>query len=573
MRAPVVRNQGDPMNLRRLFPFLCWPRPSLQALRKDAWAGLSVGLVLIPQSLAYATLAGMPPETGLYAALLPAVVGILWGSSPLLAAGPVALTSLLTFASLQPLAHGSGPLWVQLAIWLAIYAGIIQLLLGALKLGAIANFVSYPVICGFINAAALIIIFSQLPALLGLPALPGAGWLGRAGASLQLDPARVAQTAGFGLGAVAFLVLQKRFAPRMPGVLLACVIGIVISKLIGFDRVPDDIVGAIPAGLPSLGMPPAIEFAQHRALLPAALIVALISFTEAMSSCKVLSRNSGERWSADQELIGQGLAKIASGVSGSFPVSGSFSRSALNAYVGATSGWSALFCAACVVAFLLWATELLYHLPRAVLAAIIIVPVAGLLDLGIFRRIFCLSRVDAMVAGLTFLVTLAAVPYLHWGVFAGFALSLVCYLYRRVRPRVVEVAPHPDGTLRDRLAHVLKPIAPHVLAVRMDAAITYLTAPVLENFVMDRVTRAAPPKTVLLCLSAANDIDVTGVEMLKQLHVTLAAAGIALRLSGVKQQVETVLKRTSLLSELGDASVFATDREAVATLSRCAAAP
>lgn len=561
------------MNWRCLFPFLAWPRPTSAALRKDAWAGLSVGLILIPQSLAYATLAGMPPETGLYAALLPAVFGILWGSSPLLAVGPVALTSLLTFASLQPLASASGPHWVQLAIWLAIYAGILQCLLGAFKLGAITNFVSYPVISGFINAAALIIIFSQLPVLLGLPTQWDAGWLSRAGAGVYGNPERLAASAGFGLGSVLVLVLQKRFAPRLPGILLVCVVGIAISVLIGFEHYPADIVGMVPRGLPSISLPPAMDLAQHRALLPMAIVVALISFTEAMSSCRILSRNSTARWDVDQELIGQGLAKIASGLSGAFPVSGSFSRSALNAYVGATSGWSALFASACIVAFLMWATQLLYYLPRAVLAAVIIVPVVSLLDLGVFRKIFRLSRVDGAVAGLTFVVTLVSVPYLYWGVFAGFAVSLTCYLYRRSRPRVIEVAPHPDGTLRDRQIYGLQPIAPHVLAVRMDAAIAYITAPVLERFVMDRIARAPALTAVLLCLSSANDIDVTGVEMLKQMHVNLGGKGIRLHLSGVKRQVDDVLKRSAWFSELGDGAVFATDREAILLLSDRIAIP
>jgi len=218
----------------RVFPFLTWPRPTPQTLIRDAWAGVSVGLVLIPQSLAYATLAGLPPEIGLYAALLPSVVGVLWGSSPLLATGPVALTSLLTFASLQPLASPASREWIDLAIWLAIYSGVMQLLLGVLRMGVIANLVSQPVIIGFTHAAALIIIGSQMPAMLGLPLRFDSDALAAVAATLRQAPAVAAATSAFGLTTLALLFMQKRLAPRIPGVLLVCIAGIAGSFLFGF---------------------------------------------------------------------------------------------------------------------------------------------------------------------------------------------------------------------------------------------------------------------------------------------------------------------------------------------------
>lgn len=554
------------MNWRNLFPFLNWPQPTAQTLRKDFWAGMSVGLVLIPQSLAYATLAGMPPETGLYAALLPAVFGALWGSSPLLAVGPVALTSLLTFASLQPLTSPGSPEWVNLAIWLAIFSGVIQFLLGALRLGIVANFVSHPVIAGFINAAALIIIFSQVPPLLGLPSNFDAHWLEHVAGSLAETPGQIAETAAFGLATLAFLVMQKRLAPRLPGVLLVCLAGIAVSAATGYS-LHGAVIGSVPEGFPALGRLPVLKLGEYRALLPAAIIVALISFTEAMSSCRTLSRNRGERWDENQELIGQGFAKIASGMSGAFPVSGSFSRSALNAYVGATSAWSTLFAAIGVMVCLIWFTGYLYHLPRAVLAAIIIVPVLGLIDLRQFKTLWRASRDDGLIAVATYVATLVSVPYLHWGVLTGFILSLLCYLYRRARPRLAELGLHADGTLRDRQVHGLPPLAPDVLAVRMDAAITYITAPVLERFVTDRLQGVPGAGTVLLCCSPVNDIDATGVECLRQLHRNLASAGLKLRLSAVKKQVHEVLERTGLRQEFGESAFFSTDREAVRALA------
>lgn len=551
----------------RLLPFLRWPRPTAGMLRRDAWAGLSVALVLIPQSLAYATLAGMPPVTGLYAALLPAVVGILWGASPLLAVGPVALTSLLSFATLQSLATPGSSEWVGLAIWLALYAGAMQFLLGALRLGVIANFVSYPVIAGFVNAAALSIMLSQLPALFGMPGAVDADAPQRLVAAWQTDPDLMAASAGLGFGALALLFVLRRLVPRLPGVLVVCAGATAISAGLGFAAGGGDVIGMIPAGLPSLALPPPLALDQHRALLPAALIVALVSFTEAMSSCRALKQRSGGRWDENQELIGQGLAKIASGASGAFPVSGSFSRSALNVFSGAVSGWSTLFTAAGVVVFLLFFTGALYHLPRAVLGAVIVAPVLGLIDFGVFVRLWHTSRDDCIVALVSFVATLASVPQLHLGVLAGFLAAMVCFLYRRAHPRIVELGLHADGTLRDRIVHALPPLAADLLAVRMDASLSYVTAPHLERFVLDRVGADNGVRTVLLCVSAVNDLDATGVDMLRRLQRELTETGVALGLSAVKRQLRSVLDRAGLSAELGEAALFATDRDAIAMLA------
>jgi SulP family sulfate permease len=555
---------GAPIGLPSLFPFLRWPRPTAQTLRRDAWAGVSVGLVLVPQGLAYATLAGMPPETGLYAALAAAIVGVLWGSSPLLATGPVALTSLLTFASISPLAQPVSEQWVALAIWLAIYSGLIQFLFGVLRLGIVANFVSHPVIVGFVNAAALIIIVSQLPALTGLPLSLDVATIDGVASALSQSPHTVAVTSMIGAATVAALIVQRRFAPRLPGVLIVCIVGIVAGAAIDRATQATAIVGSIPAGLPSLVVPPSLSLDDHRALLPAALIIALLSFAEAMSSARMLARRRGEPWDQNRELIGQGLAKIAAGASGAFPVSGSFSRSALNAYAGAQTGWSAVFSAACVVVCLLLATDYLYYLPRAVLAAVIIVPVAGLLDFAALRTLWKVSRDDGAIAIMTFAATIAAVPNVHWGVLAGFVVSLLAYLYRRSNPRIIEVGPHPDGTLRDRDVHALPPLSATVLAVRMDSAITYITAPLLERFVTERLD--ARVRTVLLAATPVNDIDATGVDTLRMLHGLLRAKGIELRFAGVKKQVREVLERAGFAQELGDAAFFATDRAAIDAL-------
>lgn len=549
--------------IARFFPFLRWHRPTAASLRQDIWAGTSVGLVLIPQALAYASLAGMPPHTGLYAALLPSVIGILWGSSPLLAVGPVALTSILIFGSLSSLAAPGGAAWVALAIWLSLYSGLIQFLLGAFRMGKAAYLVSQPVVTGFINAAAVIIILSQLPQLLGIGR--AGGLAGMAERLLSPSPGTLI-AAAFGCGALALLLAFKRFFPRLPGILIVTILGIVASRALDYASYGAAIVGKLPAGLPPLLLPPAISFDQHRDLWPAALILAVVSFTEAMSSCRIMARKTSTPWDENQELIGQGLAKITSGFSGAFPVSGSFSRSALNLYAGATSAWASLIAVLCVLFSLLFLMDFVYYLPQSVLAAMIMVPVFNLLDPGAFRRLFRISRDDALVAVVTFIVTLSFAPKLHFGVFAGMGLTMVSFLYRRTHPRIVEVSQHADGTLRDSARFHLPRLAPDVLAVRMDSALNFLTAATLERFVIERCTSGSGIRRVLLCTSGVNDIDATGTEMMESLRQTLKGEGIDLYMSNVKKQVWDVLDRAGFISAIGKAHIFATDSQAIAAL-------
>jgi len=384
----------------------------------------------------------------------------------------------------------------------------------------------------------------------------------------------------------------------VPGVLVICVAGTLISALTDFDRIGGAVIGAVSGGLPHFGSLPALRIDQHRALLPAAFIIAVISFVEAMSSCKTLARKRGEQWDENQELIGQGLAKISSGLCGAFPVSGSFSRSALNLYVGATSGWSTLFAAGSVLACLLWLTPYLRYLPRALLAAIIVASVLSLITPRIFRHLWRISRDDGAVALATLAITLFSAPSVEgftvvhaaragiaalscdhitvrgnhvdqsgkWGVFAGFTAAIFCYLYRSARPRIIEVGEHPDGTLRDRERFGLPPLAPGVVAIRMDSSLTYITAPVLERTVLDRVRAAAEIHTVVLCSSPFNDIDMTGVESLQQLQRNLRALNVTLRFSALKKQVWEVMERAGLTAELGPSAFFSTDREAIEAL-------
>ncbi|WP_290872419.1 SulP family inorganic anion transporter [Aquabacterium sp.] len=563
MRPSLLRHRS----WATLLPCLNWPRPSWRSLVQDARAGCSVGLVLVPQAVAYAALAGMPPETGLYAALWPALVGVLWGSAPLLAVGPVALTSLLTAASLQGLATPGSTEWVALAMWLSLYAGLMQLAMGLAGLGRLVDLVSHPVMTGFVHAAAVLIAWSQTPALLGLhagwmpPLAHGVSLFGLTGASMLASPWVL--DLALGLGALCFLVWQRRRWPTFPGFVLVTVLGILVSWSTGHAARGGSVVGSLSAGLPTLtGLPP-LGFDQHRALWPAALVIALIGFTEALSSCQALARQQPQPWDENQELCGQGLAKLASAFSGAFPVSASFSRTALNVFVGARSAWSTLFSVLCVLACLLWLTEALGGLPRSVLAAMVIAPVLGLVDGPGLRQLWRLSRPDAALAAATFAATLLAAPQMQWGVFTGVGLSMVAFLWRRMQPRIVEVGLHADGSLRCRQRFGLPALAPGLLALRMDAALSFLTASALLREVEGRCRTATGLHTVLLCGSGINDIDASGALALQRLSARLKQAGIQLSLCALKQPVQA---RLAQLAEppCPAGLVFATDRAALA---------
>ncbi len=558
--------------LIRWFPFLAWSRPTWGDLGADARAGIAVGLVLVPQAVAYAVLAGMPPITGLYAALLPAVIGVLWGSCNLLGAGPTALTSMLVAGSLAGMAAVASPHWVQLAIWLALLAGAFQLLLGLFRLGTIVNFLSVPVIGAFTQAAAVLILWSQLASMFGIDR---AAWT----AGLHtLDPSAMLASIhwgalAFGVGTVAFLLLLKRFSRRWPLILIAGIICTLLSWLTPFAQSGGSIVGDLPSGLPSLGLPEVPTWNELRQLLPMAAVIGLVSFIEAVSSARVISRQKRTRWRENQELVGQGLAKMASAVSGAFPVSASFSRSALYLYAGAVSGWSSLFTALCVVASLLFLTPALSWVPVAFLAAVIVVSVLNLIRPRWFFVLWQNSPTEALIAAATFVATLVAAPQLQWGILAGLLMGLTHYLYQRARPRIIEVAAHEDGTLRDRARFELPRLAPDLLAVRMDSSLNFVTAPRLEYFIQERIRHEPQLRRVLLHCGPINDVDTTGLDVLNNLIADLRDRGIKIYFTSLKQQLEVAFRRDGLLHRLPKDAFVGTEAMAISQLSQNGSPP
>lgn len=543
--------------LTRRLPFLRWPRPTAALLRNEAMAGLTVGLMVIPQGVAYAQLAGMPLITGIYASLLPALAAVLFSASARLSVGPVALTSLLIAAGLAPLATPGTAQWVDLAVWLALMSGLLQAALGLARFGWLLNLVNSPVLMAFTQAAAVLIITSQLPALLGFQGPWG---------QMLHAPAFDAGAAAFGLVSLALLWLARRWRPTFPSILVVVLAAATVSGALGFEASGGKVIGLLPQGLPSLYIPtwPGAE-ALGQLVLPT-LVVTLISFLETASSAKVDNQRKGERWDQDQDLIGQGLAKIVSGLSGSFATSSSFSRSALNLYAGAQTGWATIFSVAVVLLALLFFTPWLRHVPQAVLAAIVVVAVVGLLKPREFLRVWRISRVEGVIALLTFVITIAAAPALYWGVLAGVLMALSHFLYQNLHPRIIEAGLHPDGTLRDRHLWQLPPLAPHTLALRMDAALDFASAGAFERHVTEYLTEHPDTRQVCVLAQPINHIDVTGAEVFARVWAQLLQRDVTLRVSGLKLPAETVLRAAGLLAPDARLHLYRSDAELLAAL-------
>lgn len=685
--------------LQRVFPFLEWLKGyRFDKLKADGIAGLTVALVLIPQSMAYAQLAGLPSYYGLYAAFLPPMVAALFGSSRQLATGPVAVVSLMTSASLSPLATQGSEAYIGYAILLALIVGAFQFLLGVLRLGLVVNFLSHPVVNGFTNAAALIIATSQLSKMFGV----------------NVDNAehhyetitRVVQAAIhythwptliMGIGAFAIMFILKKISPKIPNVLVAVAITTVISWAIGFehnatvdiarigspkakelianfnrsqeeisalskqrteittqletlkeskDKIPflnmklneevintqmeelkekngsqrseirdllfsgvkqpdgsltfylkpevpkgavtDDrvwriragnkpieessiqmksggaVVGKIPEGLPSFTIP-AITVKSIFQLLPYAVIISLLGFMEAISIAKALAGKTGQRLDPNQELIGQGLSNMLGSVGKSYPVSGSFSRSAVNFQAGGLTGLSSVFTSLAVVIVLLFFTPLLYHLPQSVLAAVIMMAVIGLLNVSGFIHAWKAQKYDGIISVISFVATLAFAPHLDKGIMIGVALSLSVFLYKSMKTKISLLARHEDKSLRCIDTHGLKECE-HIALMRFEGPLFFANASYLEDSVRGIMQAKKKLKHIILLANGVNEMDASGEETLSLLVDRIRSAGMDISLCEVNEAVMRVLRRTHLLEKIGQDHVYPTLDQAIQSI-------
>jgi SulP family sulfate permease len=536
--------------IQRLFPFLTWlPRLGRDEIRRDLIAGVTVATVLVPQAMAYARLAGLPAVYGLYAAFLPPVVAALWGSSRQLATGPVAMASLISAATVGALALQTPEAFVHASILLALLVGVLRVGLGLLRLGILVNLLSTPVVVGFSNAAALIIAGSQLHSILGVERGNESILL----ASLAVEMQRAlggVEWQTLGMAAVA-LAIMLGLRQRHIRVMIAVAITTILAWLIGYQGA---IVGDIPRGLPSLSIPN-IDAALTWQLLPGALVLTLIGLMEAMSIARTIATRTKQHIDINQELIGQGMANLVGGVFNSYAVSGSFSRSAINFGAGAASGLSSVVASVIVMLTLLYLTPLFYYLPQATLAIVIILAVLSLVRITAVRRAWQVSRADGGIAIVTFLVTLAFAPQLHWGIVTGVVLSLGHFLRRTMRPHVAYLARHEDGALVDADAHGLQ-LDPHIAVIRFDARLYYGAAAYFEDRVLEALVRLPELRHIVLDAGGINRIDATGVETLRRLVEDLRAGGVGIYVTRVKNDVWKVMERDGLAGMIGDDHFF-----------------
>ena len=372
--------------------------------------------------------------------------------------------------------------------------------------------------------------------------------------------------AAMGLGSVVALWLARKQWPRFPAVIVVMGAAALLSKAMGYADSGGAVVGLLPSGLPHPYWPGALPWSTLGALVMPVLVITLVSFLETASSAKVDHQSSGTRWNENQDLMAHGLAKISSGLCGAFATSASFSRSAVNLYAGARTGWASVFSCALVLVALLWLTPALHHVPQSVLAAVVVMAITGLIQPSTLRRLWHISRVEASISATTFVITLATAPYLYWGVLVGLLMNLSHYLYQRLHPRIIEVGLHPDGSLRDRQLWQLPPLAPDLLALRMDAELDFASASALERSVADRM--AARPGLAHVCLFAQpiNRVDVTGVETFARLLALVLRQGCTLHISGLKLPIEQVLERAGVLTPGPKLRMYRTDSDALQAL-------
>jgi MFS superfamily sulfate permease-like transporter len=708
--------------IARLLPFLQWfTGYSWSALRADFVSGLTVALVLIPQSMAYAQLAGLPPHFGLYASFLPPMVAALFGSSRQLATGPVAVVSLMTSATLEPLATAGSVEFIEYAILLALMVGTFQFLLGVLRLGVVVNFLSHPVVNGFTNAAAIIIATSQLDKIFGV-SVEKAEHHYQTVARVVVAALDWTHLPTLGMGVLAFVIMAglRRLNPRIPNVLIAVVVTTVLARWSGFehnevvaadsvasvrlqpaieelnsaldlqrrvnelrsrgaelsdtieanaegycmrchgerppegliaeppatdgtgvegrllelhrmaglldghvaelkeeishlrgdlrslvfvrvldgpsrgfceaDRAPADaatdgrrwrlkvgnsaldsealmmvgggaVVGTIPRGLPSLGMPK-LDFGVVPHLLAATVIISLLGFMEAISIAKAMAAKTGQRLDPNQELVGQGLANILGSVGRAYPASGSFSRSAVNFQAGGQTGVSSVVTSLAVVVVLLFFTPLLYHLPQAVLAAVIMMAVIGLVNVSGFVHSWRAQWYDGAISIIAFIATLAFAPHLDKGIMIGVVLSLAVFLHKSMRPTVMSLSRHDDDSLRAALIHDLQECK-YMDVVRFDGPLFFANASYLEDQINGRLRAKRHLRHIVIVSNAISDIDASGEETLSLLVDRVRSAGVEISFSGVNESVMQVLERTHLIERIGRERVFATMEQAI----------
>jgi SulP family sulfate permease len=578
LMAPAAR----PANLLRLLPslpILEWGRRyDRDTLVSDLVAAIIVTMMLIPQSLAYALLAGLPPEIGLYASVAPLLLYAVFGTSRVLAVGPVAVVSLMTAAAIGEHAVAGSPQYWAVAITLAFLSGVMLLIMGVLRLGFLANFLSHPVISGFISASGLLIAASQLKTLMGVKA-EGHNVIDLAQALISQLPNIHVLTLVVGVLATAFLFwVRKGLKPLLirvglnarladvlakAGPVAAIAVTALLAWILDWKGQGLRLVGSVPQGLPPLTLP-LRDLALWQSLAMPALLISVVGFVESVSVGQTLAAKRRQRIEPNQELVALGASNLSAAFTGGFPVTGGFARSVVNFDAGAQTPAAGVYTALGITLASLFLTPALYFLPQATLSATIIVAVLSLVDLGMLKRTWAYSRTDFLAALATLLMTL--VQGVEVGLVVGVAVSLVLFLYRTSRPHIAEVGQVP-GTehFRNVLRHHVA-TSPRLVSLRVDESLYFANARALEDRINDLVAERPALKHVVLQCSAINDIDASALESLEAIDHRLRDAGLRLHLSEVKGPVMDRLQATEFVARLSG-KIYLSHYQAIAQLS------
>ena len=545
------------MDLKKFLPLLeVFPTYKLVDFKFDFISGLTVGIMLVPQGMAYALLAGMPPIYGLYSGLIPMLLYGLFGTSRHLSIGPVAISSLLVLAGISKLAEPQSDSFIALVIFTGLLIGVVQILMSFLKLGFLVNFLSHPVVAGFTSAAAVIIAISQLKYILGID-IPRFGHFYQTleYAAFHLRETNLPTLLIGGIGIILILLFRK-ISRKIPGALIVLIIGILVVKIFGLDRFGVAIVGDVPKGLPAFSIPD-LNWGNITALLPTVFIVTIIEIVESIGIAKVLeAKHQNYIVRPNQELLALGVSKFGGAFFQAIPTSGSFTRSAINSESGAKSGLSSIITALLIGLTLAFLTSVFFYLPKTILAAIIMVAINGLFAFEEALFLWKVSRSDFYMLLLTFVVTL--ILGIGQGVLAGVLLSLILVIYRSSTPHMVVLGKLPDTTYYRNVRRFPKALQREdALIVRFDAPLYFCNASFfkesIRNFIQQKGEKL---KLLLLDASSIQDVDASGLNALKEIIHQSKQQGITFYISGVIGPVRDVLFKAGLMVGIGSKNQF-----------------
>jgi sulfate permease, SulP family len=550
-----------PPILNSVLPISGWIRGyRREDFRGDLIAGITVGVMLIPQSMAYALLAGVPPVYGMYASLVPLAVFPLFTSSRHLAVGIMALDCMIVAAGLGNLAEPFSSEYIGLAIILTLMVGLLQLTMGLLRFGFVVNLLSRPVIQGFTAAAALTIALSQIRNLTGISEMHSANVMQILSDMIRLGGDSHIPTLLIGLGGIVLLVGIRRVVPRIPGPLMAVIIGTVLVWTARMDISGVAIVGSIPAGLPAFSVP-GITFESVQALIPTAITLALLQFVTVISLSKVFAMRHRYGIEANREMVALGAMNLAGSLFRSLPVSGSFSRSAVTDQSGGRSSLANFVAALVIGLTLLVLTPLFYYLPIPVFASIIIVSAMNLVDVRELRFLLKTKRIDGLLSVATFLATLFV--GIHQGILTGVGLSLLAMLYQVSRPRVAILGKIPGKNMfRDMAHHPEARQVEGIFIIRLDERLGFANAEYVRDFIFSHL-RSDPAGVLILDACSINDLDTTALLVLQEIHDVLSERGVKFQVTGAKATVYNVLRESGLYDRIGPSHFFLSVGDAI----------